>query len=242
LGELVSSLDAIDHPSMHPLFASDPAQGDYQGVRRRLARGDDVEERQQIPLSGTPYWVIRVMLCTALCLAAARDHTSVARLLVEEGHADPDRQASSGATALMFAAMQGNLDLVTFLVEQANANIHLQDAARGDALSYALGSWDGAAERTRALTRESLSAATFLVIHGAQPVLAPYPPNSRKLAALQQGLALRAQVAEHRRHRRTTVLGWLQEQGVPADVGQIVVAGMGEAVVSETLRELGISL
>ena len=38
------------------------------------------------------------------------------------------------------------------------------------------------------------------------------------------------------------MLGWLQEQGVPADVGQVVVAGAGEVVVSEVLQELGISL
>jgi ankyrin repeat protein len=166
---------------------------------------------------------------TPLMIAVDNGCTEVARLLVKLGHANPDLQNSRGATALGCAARGGNIDLITIFLEQANANIHLTNTAGDTAL-------------TNALAFNHLSAAILLVIHGAQPNLAQHPPTSPKHAALQRGLALRDQVTQHRQHRRTTVLGWLQEQGVPADVGQVVVAGAGEVVVSEVLQELGISL
>jgi hypothetical protein len=166
---------------------------------------------------------------TPLMTAAIRGHTDVGRLLVELGHANPDLQNIRGCTALVFAAQRGDTDVMTLLLEQASADIHLAKSNGDTAL-------------VTALAFDHLPAAALLIIHGAQPNLAQRPSNNLQQTALQRGLALRNQVTQHRQHRRATVLGWLQEQGVPADVGRVVVASAGEVVVSEVLRELGISL
>jgi hypothetical protein len=41
---------------------------------------------------------------------------------------------------------------------------------------------------------------------------------------------------------RGYVLGWLREQGLPANVARVLLAGTSELAVSEVLQELGVIL
>ena len=74
--------------------------------------------------------------CTALHVAASKEHIDVLSCLVENG-ADIDARTKDNCTPLMIASRHNRVNAVTFLVEHG-ANINLKDKHGNTALHYAV--------------------------------------------------------------------------------------------------------
>jgi ankyrin repeat protein len=229
--------NARDSRGYTPLFLA--ARAGHAAVLRVLLEHNRTEvnlvSSNKCTLSFNAFWDLPVHIYgfTPLTIAIAEGHPAAAKVLIVLGHADPDVWTTGGMTALMWGAAHGDIDTITLLLERANADVHALSDSGNNALSWAL-------------LAKHFALATLLVLHGAGvhcPHPALHPPSSGpSRTALRRGLDLRDQVAQHRRNRRAIVLGWLQDQGLLANVALEVLTATGELAVSKVLLELGVML
>jgi ankyrin repeat protein len=84
----------------------------------KAARYGNVSDARELIDAGADIHAKDEWQMTPLHLAAENGHTSVARLLIEKGHADRNAPNREGDTPLHLAAYHGHIDLVQLLVSR----------------------------------------------------------------------------------------------------------------------------
>ena len=109
-----------DEEGLTPLLAA-AEEGNLATVSELIAHGN-INERDKH--GNTP-----------LMIALTKNHTEVARLLIERG-ADINGQSTAGVTALIFASINGNMEIIRLLIDK-HVEINVKDYEGKTALTYA---------------------------------------------------------------------------------------------------------